>query len=118
MSACTVPRITRNVCLFNSWHSSTVGSRPSTSLNAFICWSIAVLKNIAKIIGAGPLIVIETDVDGEIRSNPSYNLFISSNVQTLTQLSPTFQYTSDSYVGTSPYNVTDTNTVSTRCTYS
>jgi len=31
-------------------------------LNFSTCWSIAALKNIARIIGAGPLIVIDTEV--------------------------------------------------------
>jgi hypothetical protein len=34
-------------------------------------WSIAVVRNIASTAGAGPLIVIDTDVVGEHRSNPS-----------------------------------------------
>ena len=34
-------------------------------------WSIAVLRNMARIVGAGPLIVIDTDVDGSHRSKPS-----------------------------------------------
>ena len=32
-------------------------------------------------IGAGPLIVIETDVDGLLKSNPEYNFFASSKQQ-------------------------------------
>ena len=32
---------------------------------------MAVLRKNARIVGAGPLIVIETDVVGEARSNPS-----------------------------------------------
>ncbi len=42
--------------------------------------------NIAKIIGAGPLIVIDTEVDGAHKSKPSYSFFMSSNVQILTPL--------------------------------
>ena len=34
-------------------------------------WSMAVLRNMARIVGAGPLIVIDTDVVGSHRSNPS-----------------------------------------------
>ena len=54
MSACTVPR---------TWRSTSAGSSSG-------CWSIAVLRNMARIAGAGPLIVIDTDVDGSIRSKP------------------------------------------------
>jgi hypothetical protein len=35
-----------------------------------ICWSIAVLRNMARIIGAGPLMVIDTEVAGSHRSKP------------------------------------------------
>ena len=55
MSACTVPRTRR---------STSAGSSSG-------CWSMAVLRNMARIVGAGPLIVIDTDVDGSIRSKPS-----------------------------------------------
>ena len=48
-----------------------VGSRSFSVLNFATCWSIAVLKKKARMIGAGPLIVIETDVVGAQRSNPS-----------------------------------------------
>jgi hypothetical protein len=34
------------------------------------CWSIAVLKNIARSVGAGPLMVIDTLVFGAQRSKP------------------------------------------------
>ena len=34
------------------------------------CWSIAALRKKARMIGAGPLIVIDTDVDGAQRSKP------------------------------------------------
>jgi hypothetical protein len=44
------------------------------------CWSIAVFMNIARMIGAGPLIVIETDVVGAHRSKPEYSFFMSSSV--------------------------------------
>ena len=55
MSACTVPRTRR---------STSAGSSSG-------CWSMAVLRNMARIVGAGPLIVIDTDVVGSIRSKPS-----------------------------------------------
>jgi hypothetical protein len=34
--------------------------------------------NMAKMLGAGPLMVMETEVDGEHKSKPSYNTFMSS----------------------------------------
>jgi hypothetical protein len=34
-------------------------------------WSIAVLRKKARIVGAGPLIVIDTEVAGAVRSKPS-----------------------------------------------
>jgi hypothetical protein len=43
----------------------------------------------ARTIGAGPLIVIDTDVDGEQRSKPEYSFFASSTVQTETPELPT-----------------------------
>ena len=46
------------------------GRGRSPSSNFSTCWSIAVLKNIARIVGAGPLIVIDTEVDGSHRSKP------------------------------------------------
>ena len=36
--------------------------------------------NIAKIIGAGPLMVMDTEVSGAHRSKPEYRRFISSSV--------------------------------------
>ena len=36
--------------------------------------------NIARMIGAGPLIVIDTDVVGDDRSKPEYSFFMSSSV--------------------------------------
>ena len=54
MSAWTVPRTAR---------STSAGSSSG-------CWSIAVVRNMARMAGAGPLMVIETEVDGSIRSNP------------------------------------------------
>jgi hypothetical protein len=83
MSACTVPRTvcrvtrfwTRLLCMLVRLAAMLCLKLRTT------CWSIAVLKNIAKIIGAGPLMVIETDVLGEHRSKPSYSARISSSVQ-------------------------------------
>ena len=48
----------------------------------------AFMKN-AKIIGAGPLIVILTEVLGSHKSNPLYNFLASSTVAILTPLLPT-----------------------------
>ena len=45
--------------------------------------------NIARIVGAGPLIVIDTDVFGAVRSKPEYSTFMSSSVAMLTPLLPT-----------------------------
>ena len=45
--------------------------------------------NNARIVGAGPLIVIDTDVAGSHRSKPSYKTFMSSNVATDTPELPT-----------------------------
>ena len=52
-------------------------------------WSMAVLRKKARIVGAGPLIVIDTDVVGAVRSNPSYSAFMSSSVATETPEVPT-----------------------------
>jgi hypothetical protein len=64
MSACTVPRTVLSVHARSFSASSAVGSRPLSLLNFSSCWSIAVLKNIASSVGAGPLIVIDTEVAG------------------------------------------------------
>ena len=45
--------------------------------------------NIARMVGAGPLIVIDTDVDGLHRSKPSYSTFMSSSVAIDTPELPT-----------------------------
>ena len=50
--------------------SSAVGARLCVATNLSTCWSIAVLKNIARRMGAGPLMVIDTEVDGSHRSKP------------------------------------------------
>ena len=60
MSACTVPRT-----LLSTQARTASGS---SSGRFAISWSIAVFMNIARIVGAGPLIVIDTDVVGEQRS--------------------------------------------------
>ena len=90
MSACTVPR--------------TLAQRPRADLgglgvgrlaavlgrgSASSCWSIAVFRNIARIVGAGPLMVIDTEVVGAHRSKPSYSTFMSSSVAIDTPELPT-----------------------------
>lgn len=71
MSACTVPR-TFFIAHSRNWTCScSSGSRPCSASNAATRWSIAVLRKNARIVGAGPLIVIETEVVGEVRSKPS-----------------------------------------------
>ena len=50
---------------------------------------MAALRNMARIVGAGPLIVIDTDVVGSHRSMPSNSAFMSSRVATDTPALPT-----------------------------
>ena len=50
---------------------------------------MAVLRNMARIVGAGPLIVIDTDVVGSHRSKPPYSTFMSSRVAIDTPELPT-----------------------------
>ena len=71
MSACTVPRTVCRADSRSSACSVSVGSRPSASVNRATTWSIAVFRKNASTVGAGPLIVMDTDVEGETRSNPS-----------------------------------------------
>ena len=88
MSACTVPRTLRSVFSKSSLNSTTPGSRPCSSRKPSTCWSIAAFMNIARIVGAGPLIVMETLVFGATRSKPAKSFRMSSTVQMLTPLSP------------------------------
>ena len=91
--------------------------RPASARRYFsTCWSIAVWKNIARMIGAGPLMVIDTDVVGAHRSKPEYSRFMSSRVGTLTPELPTLPYTSGRVAGSSPYRVTESNAVDSRAT--
>ncbi len=70
MSAWTVPRTERSTSRRIPATSPSSRARPSAA--AFSqAWSMAVLKNIARIAGAGPLIVIDTDVVGDTRSKPA-----------------------------------------------
>ena len=71
MSACTVPRTVASVRALSTSASSADGGRPSAASNFATSASIAALRKNARIVGAGPLIVIETDVVGEVRSKPS-----------------------------------------------
>ena len=41
---------------------------------------MAVLRNMARMVGAGPLMVIDTEVVGSHRSKPSKRAFMSSSV--------------------------------------
>jgi hypothetical protein len=67
-----------------------VGRRAGYRLsNLSAAWSMAVFMNIAKMVGAGPLMVMLTEVLGSHRSKPWYNTFMSSKVAMLTPLLPT-----------------------------
>ena len=89
MSACTVPRT------FSSTHSRifsisvSVGSRPLSAWNLSMFWSMAVFMNMARMLGAGPLMVMLTEVAGWQRSKPPYSTFMSSSVAMDTPLLPT-----------------------------
>src|SRR5260370_42384984 len=65
-------------------------------------------------VGAGPLIVIDTEVAGAVRSNPSYSAFMSSRVATDTPEVPTLPYTSGLSPGSRPYSVTESHAVDSR----
>jgi hypothetical protein len=68
-----------------------VGGRLALVLGANLstCWSMAVFMNIARMVGAGPLMVIDTEVLGLHRSKPSYSTFMSSSVAIDTPELPT-----------------------------
>ena len=51
--------------------SSAFGSRSCSARKASSCWSMAVLRNMARMVGAGPLMVIDTEVVGAHRSKPA-----------------------------------------------
>ena len=89
MSACTVPRTLASTQSRILAASSAVGSRPLSALNLSRFWSMAVFMNIARIVGAGPLIVIDTEVVGLHRSKPEYSTFMSSSVAIDTPELPT-----------------------------
>src|SRR3546814_10698164 len=75
---------------------------------------MAVFMNIARIIGAGPLMVIDTEVLGALRSKPEYSFFMSSSVAMLTPELPILQKMSGRGAGSSPYRVTESNAVDRR----
>ena len=71
MSACTVPRTVRSTSARTVAASASVGGRPCSASNRSRCWSMATLRNMARMVGAGPLMVIDTEVVGSQRSKPS-----------------------------------------------
>ena len=89
MSACTVPRTVSSVHSLIFSASSSVGSRPLSWRNLVSCWSMAVFMNIARMVGAGPLMVIDTLLSGAHRSKPEYSTFMSSSVAMDTPELPT-----------------------------
>lgn len=60
------------------------------------------------------MIVIDTEVVGEARSNPSYSAFMSPSVAIETPDVPTLPYTSGRSSGSRPYRVTESNAVDSR----
>src|SRR6185369_11842842 len=80
-------------------------------------WSMAVFMYMARMIGAGPLIVIDTDVLGDDRSKPEYSFFMSSSVGTLTPELPILPKMSGRGCGSSPYSVTESNAVERRAAF-
>ena len=65
-------------------------------------------------MGAGPLIVILTDVEGAFKSIPEYNFFASSMFATFTPAFPIFPNMSNLLAGSFPYKVTLSNAVDKR----
>ena len=64
---------------------SAAAQRAGSSFRYFSTfWSMAVFMNMARIIGAGPLMVMDTEVLGAHRSKPEYSFFMSSSVAMLT----------------------------------
>ncbi len=90
MSACTVPRTFRRTNERISASSSSLAGSPRSMTKRSSRWSMAVFRNMAKMVGAGPLIVIDTDVDGSHRSKPANSAFMSSSVATETPEVPIF----------------------------
>ena len=75
---------------------------------------MAVFMYIARIIGAGPLMVMDTDVDGAQRSKPEYSFFMSSSVAIDTPELPVRPKMSGRRSGSSPYSVVESNAVDSR----
>jgi hypothetical protein len=71
MSACTVPRTLASTHSRIFCASVSVGSRPLSAANFSRFWSMAAFMNIARMLGAGPLMVMLTLVAGLHRSKPS-----------------------------------------------
>ena len=65
----------------------------------------------ASIIGAGPFMVILTEVLGSAKSNPEYSFLRSSRQQMETPALPIFPYISGLLPGSFPYNVTESKAV-------
>ena len=70
ISAWTVPRTFSKTQARIFSASVVLGARLFSALNTSSCWAMAVFRNIARIAGAGPLMVIETEVEGLHRSKP------------------------------------------------
>ena len=68
------------------------------------------MKN-ANNIGAGPFIVIETEVAGWLKSKPEYSFLASSRQQMETPAFPILPYISGRISGSLPYKVTESNAV-------
>ncbi len=67
---------------------------------------MAAFRKNASMIGAGPLMVIETLVLASQRSNPEYSRFASSMLAILTPEFPTLPHISGRLSGLRPYSVT------------
>jgi hypothetical protein len=89
MSACTVPRTLASTQARISAASSSVGGRPCSTAKRSRRWSTATLRNMARMAGAGPLMVMDTEVVGSHRSKPSKRVAMSSRVHTETPELPT-----------------------------
>ena len=68
----------------------------------------------ARMVGAGPLIVIDTEVVGSQRSNPSKSTFMSSMVAIDTPEVPILPRMSGRSSGSKPYRVTESKAVERR----
>ncbi len=66
------------------------------------CWSMAAFIKYAQMVAAGPLMVMETEVEGLAKLKPEYNFLASSRQQTFTPELPIFPYISGRLFGSSP----------------